>query len=75
MNGKKIMCMRMEHVVFLDSVSFLSCALRKLTKALGVKATKSRYPHYFNTEVNLYYVGPIPDVWYYGTNEKSEGRG
>jgi hypothetical protein len=30
MNGLKIMCMKMEHLVFLDSVSFLPCALRKL---------------------------------------------
>ena len=28
MNGLKIMCMKMEHLVFLDSVSFLPCALR-----------------------------------------------
>jgi len=25
MNGLKIMCMKMEHLVFLDSVSFLPC--------------------------------------------------
>jgi len=30
MYGLMIMCMRMEHLVFLDSVSFLPCALRKL---------------------------------------------
>jgi hypothetical protein len=35
MNGLKIMCMKMEHLVFLDSVSFLPCPLRKLPEALG----------------------------------------
>jgi hypothetical protein len=30
MNGLKIMCMKMEHLVFLDSVSFIPCSLRKL---------------------------------------------
>jgi len=74
MNGLKIMCMKMEHLVFLDSVSFLRCPLRKPPEAFGLTASKSRYPHYFNTEENLDYVGPIPDVSYYGMNEMSEAE-
>ena len=58
----KIMCMKMQHLVFLDSVSFLPFPLRKLPEAFGLTASKSWYPHYFNTEENLHYVGPIPDV-------------
>jgi len=58
------MCMKMEHLVFLDSVSFLLCSLRKLPEAFGLTASKSWYPHYFNTEENLECVGPIPDVSY-----------
>jgi len=72
MNGFKIVCMKMEHLDFLDSVFFLSCALRKLHESFGVTATKSWYPHYFNTEENLDYLGPIHDVSYYGVNEMSE---
>jgi hypothetical protein len=34
----------MEHLVFLDSVSFLPCALRKLPEAFGLTAAKSWYP-------------------------------
>jgi len=49
MSGLKIMCMKIEHLVFLDSVSFLPCALRKLPEAYGLTASKSWYPHYFNT--------------------------
>jgi len=60
MIGLKIMCMKMEHLVFLDSVSFLPCSLRKLPNAIGLAASKSWYPQYFNTEENLEYVGPIP---------------
>ena len=41
MNGLKIMFMRMEHLVFLDSVSFLPFPLRKLPEALRLTATKS----------------------------------
>jgi len=48
MNGMKIMCMKMKHLVFLGSVSFLPFALRKLPDAFGLAASKSWYPHYFN---------------------------
>ena len=41
MNGLKIMCMKTEHLVFLDSVSFLPCPLRKLPEAFGLTACKS----------------------------------
>jgi hypothetical protein len=61
--------MKMEQVVFLDSVSFLPFPLRKLPEAFNLTARKSWYPHYFNTEENLDYVGPIPDVSYYGAND------
>jgi len=72
MNGLKIMSMKMEHLVFLDSVFFLPCLLYKLPEAFGLSASKSWYPHYFNAEENLDYVGPIPDVSYYGVNEMGE---
>jgi len=71
MNGMKIKCMKMEHLVLLDTVSFLPFALLKLPDAFGLTATKSWYPHYINTEENLAYVGPIPDASYYGVYEMS----
>ena len=40
-NCLKIISIKMEHLVFLDSVSFLLCALRKLSEAFGLEATKS----------------------------------
>jgi len=72
MSGLKIMCMKTEHLVFLESVSFLPCALRKLPEAFGLSASKSWYPHYFNTQENLNYIGPIPDMAYYGVDEMRE---
>ena len=57
--------MKMEHLVFLDSVSFLPCALRKLPEASVLQGTKSWYPHYFNTQEHLDYVGPMLDILYY----------
>jgi len=72
MNGLKIVCMKTEHFVFLDSVSFLPFSLRKLPDAFGLSASKSWYPHYFNSEENLDYIGPIADVSYYDMNEMGE---
>ena len=74
MNGLKIMCMKIQHLAFLDDVSFLPFPLRKLPEAFGLSASKSWYPHYFNTEENLDYVGPIAGVSSYGANEMSESE-
>jgi len=66
--------MGMEHLVFLDTVSFLPFPLRKLPEVFGLTVAKSWYPHYFNTEENLDYIGLLPDVSYYGVNEMCEGE-
>jgi len=75
MKGIKIMCMKIQHLVFLDSVLFLPFPLlRKLPEAFGLSASKSCYPQYFNTEENLDYVSPNPDVTFYGANEMGESE-
>jgi hypothetical protein len=66
--------MKMEHLLFLDRVSLLPCALRKLPEEFGLQAYKSWYLHYFNTEENLDYVGPMPDIDYYGVDEMDAGE-
>ena len=53
---------------------FLPFPLRKLSSAFGLTASKSWYPHYFNTEENLNYVGSIPDVSYYGVEDMNVGE-
>ena len=63
------MCMTVEHLVFVYSVSLLPCTLRKVHEAYGLMASKSWFPHLFNTEDNLGYIGPISDTKYYGVNE------
>ena len=60
--------MKIEHMLFIDSVSYLPMPLRKLPEAFGISVTKSWYPHYFNTKANLDYVGPFP---YFGADEMS----
>jgi hypothetical protein len=59
MNGQKIVSMTVEYLHFLDSV-YLLMPLRKLPQAFSLSATKSWYPHFFNTKENMDYVGLIP---------------
>jgi len=74
LNGQKIISMTIHHVTFLDSISFLPVALRKLPEAFGLSATKSWYPHLFNTKANLNYVGSIPDMAQCGVAEMGESE-
>ena len=64
----------MEHLTFLDSISFLPMALRKLPEAFGLTATKSWYPRCFKTLANRDYVGPIPGIEQYGADQMSESE-
>ena len=63
--------MKIELLMFIDRVSYLHMPIRKLPEAFGLSATKSWYPHYFNEYTILDYVGPIPDVSYFGVDEMS----
>jgi len=74
LNGLKIVSMKIQHIQFLDSVSYMPMPLRKLPEAFGLQASKSWFPHLFNKKANLDYVGPIPDIKYYGADEMSEGE-
>jgi hypothetical protein len=66
--------MKMPHIHFLDPVSYLPMPLRKLPEAFGLSSSKSWFPHYFNTKANMDYVGPIPDIQYFGADGMSEGE-
>jgi hypothetical protein len=63
--------MKIEHMLLINSVSYLPMPLRKLPEAFGLVTTNSWYPHYFYKDTNLNYVGPIPDVTYFGAYEMS----
>jgi hypothetical protein len=64
--------MSFEHMTFIDSICFLPVPLRKLSSAFGLTASKSWYPHYFNSMENLDYVGQIPEREYYGVKDECE---
>jgi len=74
LNGLKIVSTKIHHIQFLDSVSYILMPLRKLPEAFGLQASKSWFPHYFNTMANIDYVGPIPDIKYYGADEMGESE-
>ena len=74
LNGLKIICMQIQHLTFIDCASFLPMPLRKLPEAFGLSVTKSWYPHFFNTQANLNYVGPIPDMSQFGADEMGESE-
>jgi len=74
LNGIKIICMTMEHLTFIDGISFMPCFLRKLPEAFGLTSAKTWYPHFFNARENMDYVGKIPDVSYYGADALSVER-
>jgi len=57
--------MKMEHITFVDRISYMPCSLCKLSETFGLTSTKSSYSHYFNTKENLKYVGENSDVSYY----------
>jgi hypothetical protein len=73
MDGTKILSMRVEHFVFVDSLNYLNMPLKSMPKAFDLSCKKGFYPHFFNTHQNLDYVGPYPDVEYYGADYMSEG--
>jgi len=64
----------MQHIHFLDSVSYLPMPLRKVPETFGLSTQKTWFSHYWNTEANLDYVGPIPDIKYFGADEMSENE-
>ncbi|XP_069469232.1 uncharacterized protein [Ambystoma mexicanum] len=52
---------------FIDSLNFLPMKLSKWPKAFGFPGSKGYFPHFFNTQQNQNYVGPIPPVECYGS--------
>jgi hypothetical protein len=41
MYGHKIMCITVEHIKFIDTISYIPYPLRKLAGAFGLSASKS----------------------------------
>ena len=76
--GAKIVSMKIPEykIRFIDSMSFLPMALKKLTSAFDLNSKKGDFPHFFNVSENFDYIGPMPDIKYYaGDSMSPEARG
>ena len=71
-NGTKIMYMQIEKfkIRFIDSINFIQSRLADFPKTFGLTEMKKGYfPHFFNVPENQDYMGPIPDIKYYGPDQ------
>ena len=71
-NGTKIMYMHVKDydIRFIDSLNFVQDKLASFPKTFGLTEMKKGYfPHFFNVPENQDYVGSIPDVEYYGSDQ------
>ena len=56
-------------IKIIDSHNFVASPLSAFPYTFGLNELKEGYfPHYFNTNENQNYVGPIPDAKYYGSD-------
>ena len=73
--GAKIMCMSISSlsIKFIDSLSFITRALKDLPKIFGIDELKKGYfPHWFNTKENWEYEGSMPDKEWFRYNSFKE---
>jgi len=69
MTGQKILYFECGDLEFKDSLSFLNMPLENFTKTFGLtELKKGFFPHRFNTEENLNYEGPVPNLEHYETH-------
>lgn len=63
------------NLTFVDSLNFLPMKLAKIPEAFGLQELcKGYFPHFFNTKANQNYVGPYPELKYYGYDFMSSGE-
>lgn len=63
--GLKYMELRIENVIFRDSLLFLPSSLANLAKSFNLSLRKGIFPHLFNTPENIDYEGKLPDKKYF----------
>ncbi|KAE8597395.1 hypothetical protein XENTR_v10005656 [Xenopus tropicalis] len=74
--GGKLLCVTLPDLKmrFIDSLNFLPMKLSKLPEAMGFSGSKGYFPHFFNTEQNQNYIGPMPSIKFYGTDYMMPGE-
>lgn len=73
--GRKILCISVNDVKFIDSIAFIPFALSKFASSFGLEdCNKGEYPYKFNTPENENYVGPYPPIEYYPIDNMSKDK-
>ena len=75
MQGGKILQMTdpVMNTKWIDSFSFISIPLAQFPSTFGLGAiSKGCFPHLFNVPDNYAYIGPLPDIKYYGADSMKE---
>ncbi|XP_041441312.1 probable DNA polymerase [Xenopus laevis] len=74
--GGRLMCVSLKDLKmrFIDSLNFMPMKLSKMPEAMGFSGSKGHFPHFFNTEENQNYIGPMPDIRYYGVDYMMPGE-
>lgn len=69
-SGTKLLMLEIKgSIKVIDSSNFVVSRLSDFPKTFGLEEMKKGYfPHYFNTTENQNYVGPIPDIRFYGAD-------
>jgi len=72
--GTKILSIRIKNIKFIDSLSFLPMALKKLPECFGFSSQieKGTFPFYFNKPGNENYRGNWPAIEYYDPDQMGE---
>lgn len=70
MNGTKIISLSLGKVRLIDSLNYFLKPLAALPAMFNFPEQKGYYPHFFNTDENYNYIGPIPDIKYFDPDSK-----
>jgi len=70
-NNVKMMVLKSLNMHFIDSYLIFGTALKKLPEMFGFSnvVVKGDFPHKFNRPENYDYIGPMPNIEYYGVNQ------
>lgn len=72
MRGTKLLQLKINKLVFRDSLLHLPGSLKDLGREMASgMALKGFFPYLFNTDDNQSYIGPIPALTFFGTSYKS----
>jgi hypothetical protein len=72
-SGAKIISLTIPEfsIKLIDSLSFFPMPLKAIPQAFNLKSNKGDFPHFFNVTTNFNYIGPMPDISYYGIDTMS----